>query len=74
MNNKQKQFLGDYLEAIGLGIIMMSVSYLFIYFGKKLYGSDAILLAGMGVLFWFGMNIIAKVVAYSYSLGFNKDN
>ena len=73
MNNRQREFLGNSLMIIGLGLMMMSISGFFIYFGKKLYGRDAMLLAVMGGVFCMGLISIAKVVGYSYSLVFHKN-
>ena len=74
MNKRQKEFLIDYIMIMFFGSLMMLIAGVFIYFGIKLYGKDAILLAAMGGVFCMGLISIAKLVGYSYSLGFRKGN
>jgi len=72
MNKRQKEFLVNYIMIMFFGLLMMLIAGVFIYAGIKLYGSDAHLLAVMGGVFCMGLISIAKVVGYSFYLGFHK--
>lgn len=67
MNKRQRKFLLNYSLVMFLGLILITVSGIFLYFSIKVYGKSVIIFAVMGAMFWLGLTSIGRIIGDSFS-------